>query len=412
MFSAPVLVKHHAKYPHAYYSTDVDDPAARAGQALRRAEYDLWSSLLPDDEADFDVAVYNLRRLTGKGERQIESYINSIRRLRELPVLRELQEVTAWLDLTRLAAVDAALSKTADDKLIAIIDEKLAVYLMPTKPNQFVPTAGQIRRRIYDWLRLLAPTLDVDATPKDPDPPGFSAHHGDDGRSYLGFDASTDVALQVEAAVRARAQEAGCSEGEALRDLVTGAATTRIVLNVYRAHDVEGAPAFVFGAGWLSPEVSDALQGAATQVRDMDDIAGKVSSAYQTPDDIRAYVVGRDGTCRAPGDGRSAAGAQMDHSVDFADGGPTCADNLASLCATHHNMKTDGRMYPVRLPEGEIVWLFEDGTWVHTEPEGPLSRKAKNWVQTVGQRVRNRREHLRAPEKEKVPTDPADAPPF
>lgn len=210
------------------------------------------------------------------------------------------------------------------------------------------------------------------------------------------------MALQIEKAVRARAAEAGCSEGEALRDLVTGVAKVRVILNVYRAHDVENASAYVFGVGWLTPEVSDNLAEAATQVRDMDEAAEKVSPAYRTPDDIRAYVVGRDGTCRGPGHGRSAEHAQMDHAVDFAAGGHTCAANLSSLCPTCHNIKTDGRMFPIILPEGEIVWLLEDGTWVLSEPEGPLSKKAKNWVQTFGQRITQRRTFHRAPEKEEI----------
>lgn len=400
MYAIPDLQDHHTKNSHAYYSTEVDDPVAHLAGDLRRLEYELWASLLPGEDADFAVTVLGIQRLTGKGPRQIDSILSALHRMKELPYVRELQDITHRLDMSRLIAIDLALSKLSDDALIAKIDRKLALYLMPTRANQLLPTSGQIRRRINDWIRLLAPTLDVDKKPEQPEPPAFTAVHAEDGRSYLNLDAATDVALQIEKAVRERAREAGCSEGEALRDLVTGAANVRVVLNVYRAHDVENAPAYVFGVGWLTPQVSDALEDAATHIRDMDAVANKVSPAYRTPDDIRAYVVGRDGTCRGPGHGRSAEGAQMDHAVDFADGGHTCAGNLSSLCPTCHNIKTDGRMYPIIMPEGEIVWLFEDGTWVFTDPEGPLSRKAKNWVQSFGQRIAKRREHHRAPEKE------------
>lgn len=400
MFTAPTLQEHHQKHLHAYFATEVDGRVTHAAAEIRRLEYELWATLLPGDDTDFGVVSRTTQRLTGKGERQIESYFSAVRRLKELPLTRQLQDVTHRLDLTRLVAIDTVLSKIVDEEVIAEIDEKLALYLMPTRANQWFPTSGNIRRRICDWIRILAPRLDVDAEPEKPDPPRFSALHDDNGRSYIHLDTSTDVALVIEKAIRERVKEAGCTEGEALRDLVTGQAKVRIILNVYRAHDVDGAPAYVFGAGWLTPSVSDALAADATQVRDMDAIAGKVSPAYQTPDDIRAYVVGRDGVCRGPGHGKCVEHAQMDHSVDFADGGPTSADNLCGLCAHCHNIKTDGRMYPIRLSEGEIVWLFEDGTWVHDEPEGPLSRKARNWVQTLGQRIRQRRENLRAPEKQ------------
>ncbi|AIT60606.1 HNH endonuclease signature motif containing protein [Corynebacterium doosanense] len=406
MYATPDLQDHHDRYSRAYFSTEVDDPAAQVAADLRRLEYELWASLLPGDDADLAISVLGIQRLTGKGPRQIDNILSAMHRLKELPFVCELQEITHRLDMSRLIAIDLALSKLSDDELIAQIDRKLALYLMPTRANQILPTSGQIRRRICDWIRLYAPKLDVDKKPAAPEPPAFIAVHDENGRSYLNLDAATDVALQIENAVRERAREAGCSEGEALRDLVTGAAKVRIILNVYRAHDVEDAPAYVFGVGWLTPEASDRLADAATQVRDMDEAAEKVSPAYRTPDDIRAYVIGRDGTCRGPGHGRSTEHAQMDHAVDFADGGCTCAANLSSLCPTCHNIKTDGRMFPVIFPGGEIAWLFEDGTWVLVEPEGPLSRKARNWVQTLGQRITQRRAYHRVPEKE----DPSPPP--
>ncbi|AIT61550.1 HNH endonuclease signature motif containing protein [Corynebacterium doosanense] len=411
MYTSPVLTTHHEKHPGAYYATEADHPTAHLAHQIRRSEYQLWTTLLPDEDADYDLAVTAIHRLTGKGRFQIGNALAAVHRLTELPLVREIQDTTHRLDLSRLIAIDKALCLLTDETLLALIDTRLALYLLPTRLNQLLPSAGQITARIRDWIRLLAPTLDVDHTPDPPAPPTFSAHHGDDGRSYLNLDAPTDVALIIEAALRARVAEAGCSEAEALRDLVTGAARVRVVLNLYRAHDVEDAPAYVFGAGWLTPQVSNALADTATQVRDMDKVATKVAAGYQTPEDIRAFVVGRDGTCRGPGDNRSAADAQMDHSVDWAAGGPTCADNLASLCAHCHNIKTDGRMFPVRLPEGEIVWLFEDGTWVHSVPEGPLSAKARNWVQTLGQRITRRREHHHAPDREQE-EGPTEQPEF
>lgn len=399
MYSAPALAEHHDNHPHAYYATEVTDPTADLARDLRRLEYQLFTTLLPHDDTDIDIFIRTTQRLTGKGPRQIDSCLSAVRRLNELPLLREIQDTTHRLDLTRLIAIDTTLAKLTDDALIPALDEKLALYLLPTRANQALPTAGAIRRRLKDWMRMLAPRLDVDAEPAPEDPPRLHVDHDVDGRSQLYLDAATDDALIIEHAIRTHARKTGCTEGEALRQLITQAATVTVTLNVYRAHDVAGAPAFVFGAGWLTPRTGDCLAERASVIRDMDDTATKVSRAYHTPDDIRAFVVGRDGTCRGPGDDSSAEHAQMDHSVDFAAGGPTSADNLCSLCAHCHNVKTDGRMYPIRLPEGEIIWLFEDGTWVHNEPEGPLSRKARNWVQTLGQRITARRDRLKAPLK-------------
>lgn len=60
-------------------------------------------------------------------------------------------------------------------------------------------------------------------------------------------------------------------------------------------------------------------------------------------------------------------------------------------------MKTDGRFYYIPHPEtGDLVFLFEDGTWEITEPSGPLSPKQKHWVQSVSQNIQARRRSSRA----------------
>lgn len=84
--------------------------------------------------------------------------------------------------------------------------------------------------------------------------------------------------------------------------------------------------------------------------------------------------------------------SQMDHRHDFADGGPTSAANLSCLCQHHHNIKTDGRAFYIKDPiSGDIVWLFEDSTWVYDEASGPLAAKNRRWAQTVAQATQRRR---------------------
>lgn len=405
------ITEKQVQYPNAYYSVDVNKPAALLATNIRRQEYELWQTILPDSEDDFALVVAEIRRVTGKGERQVEDAINAHTRIRELPYLRQLQELTFRLDQSRLVAIDAVLSQVDDETLIEEIDRRITLYLIPTNPNQQLPTAGQIRRRMKDLIRLLAPKVDVDAK-KEPRPPNLTISHGEDGKSYIDLDAPTVVALEVEKLIRSRAKEKSLNYAEALLDLLRGTSETKIVLNVYRAWDVEDAPAYAFGAGWLDPDTTEGFVNGAHKVRDMDEVADKVSSAYKTPEDVRTYVVGRDGVCRWPGHSLRADNCQMDHTVDFADGGETTGDNLSSLCGGHHNVKTDGRVHPVQVGDGLLVWLFENGTWVLSEPEGPLSKKARNWVQTVGQRIANRRERDLAPLKPEPETGADDLPDF
>ena len=85
MYATPDLQDHHDRYSRAYFSTEVDDPAAQVAADLRRLEYELWASLLPGDDADLAISVLGIQRLTGKGPRQIDNILSAMHRLKELP---------------------------------------------------------------------------------------------------------------------------------------------------------------------------------------------------------------------------------------------------------------------------------------------------------------------------------------
>ena len=65
------------------------------------------------------------------------------------------------------------------------------------------------------------------------------------------------------------------------------------------------------------------------------------TTTYAAPADLAAHVLARDGTCRAPGCGRPAAGCDLDHTIPFPEGA-TCACNLGPRCRHHHLLKTAG----------------------------------------------------------------------
>lgn len=68
-------------------------------------------------------------------------------------------------------------------------------------------------------------------------------------------------------------------------------------------------------------------------------------TVYAVPRDLRRLVELRDGTCRFPGCRRRAESCDLDHTVAWADGGPTAEHNLAALCRHHHRVKhRDGHL--------------------------------------------------------------------
>jgi len=79
-------------------------------------------------------------------------------------------------------------------------------------------------------------------------------------------------------------------------------------------------------------------------------------NTYQPPNNLRDHVAARDVTCRAPGCDRPAKYCDVDHVVAYNDGGETSDQNLATLCRTHHLLKTHGEWRYTLEPDGSTQW--------------------------------------------------------
>lgn len=108
---------------------------------------------------------------------------------------------------------------------------------------------------------------------------------------------------------------------------------------------------------------------------------------------------------------KPAATSQLDHVIEYDEGGPTTPANLVALCQHHHNIKTDRRVRPIFEPaSGTVVWLFADGSWSSTEPNGPLANSQRKWVRTVADQVaRYRQERREQAQADKIRQEKHDA---
>lgn len=413
--------------PSAYYSVcSVTDPAAVHRHRLVRAEHEMWSAVLPEDLSALDdqstaTLTARLYRSTGYAENYIVNAIHAYATLRELPRLHALQNEMGHLDLYRLRIISDALLKADHDDpaMMAAVDEALTDYLTPKRANQILPNRQALRRKINQILRSLDTTIDTTDHPSDEsdEGPGYGIQTDPGGDSHLHASLDTATAAAVDLRVRAHARATGLTLGEALADLVLGAEGTKVVLNLFKASDEPHAPAYLSGVGYLGPCGEERMMDRVSVTRDIDAHADTEAEGYQTPETIAAYVEGRDGVCRWPGCDRPAVWCQKDHRIDYADGGPTSAGNLLSLCQHHHNEKTARRaFYFIDHGTGLVYWLFADGSWICDEPEGPLAGQSRTWLRTVGQSLANRRRRARQEaqarmrRREETPAD--DEPPF
>ena len=353
--------------PLAYFShSNPDDPVCVAGMFLRRAEYEFWLHNLPALEADSDSEVMKLSVKTAKTARQVAKNVMGVLRLEELPKVKQLQDAQALLDMASLVA----------------IDEKLSRWFVPKRPNQVFPTASQIRRRVRD----IAKVLDDSVAFRDTRKKNRYSILTRGQRAFLELEVDSTVGVVIHELIKETARKHEVSMADAMVLLLTGAVEPevgKVVVHTYKASDVEGAPVFVQGHGWRGEDIP----ASKVVERDLSQVP-KASDSYRPSDFVRKYVEGRDGTCRAGGCDVPAWMCQLDHRINYAEGGPTHPDNLVCLCQRHHNMKTEGRAFYILDPvTGDVVWLLADGSWVTTQATGPLAPSMRRWARTIAEDV-------------------------
>jgi hypothetical protein len=88
---------------------------------------------------------------------------------------------------------------------------------------------------------------------------------------------------------------------------------------------------------------------------------------YKPRQSVIDEVVGLQPTCRFPGCDHSAERCDLDHVIEYANGGTSCACNLEPLCRTHHRLKTHGG-WSARFtspgepfPAGTVEWRSPNG---------------------------------------------------
>ncbi|MFC6146695.1 HNH endonuclease signature motif containing protein [Corynebacterium nasicanis] len=395
-----------------------------------KAEYEMWRSAQPIRDVrsheDWTTLSSVLRSQLGEPKHRQARFLDALDCLDRLPRLRAFVEDSWLLDMEQLSFIERAVCEAPiaiqdDDFFWKALDEDLMERFTPSRPRQLTPTNSTIKATVIGTIRSVEHLAIPDSHPlgnKPVEGPATCENPGelmstlppveeetsslimqDLPGGNVRFDLSVGQAAgtQIADAVMQVANEQNCSQAEALSGLILGNISTQVTTLVYAAKDVEDAPVYHPERGLLSAEAAATLQELVTKTLDMDEAADAATCAYETTDLIRAYLFGRDWTCRWPGCSRKATHCDADHRINHADGGPTTAANMIMLCRHHHNRKTDRQaFYLLDHHTGDVYWLFADGTYVVDAATGPLAPKQKRWVQTFSQRRLRLRERLAA----------------
>ncbi|OCB34365.1 hypothetical protein A5676_02380 [Mycobacterium malmoense] len=176
-------------------------------------------------------------------------------------------------------------------------------------------------------------------------------------------------------ALAASADRLGCRCGRADCAAAQRPATSPVVIHVVAERaSVEGrgsAPGSELGAdGLISAELIAELAGSAKLVAV--GAPARAEPRYTPSAGLADFVRCRDLTCRAPGCDRPAVDCDIDHTIPYAQGGPTHPSNLKVLCRQHHLLKTFWGWRDEQLPDGTLIWRLPDGHTYVTTPGSAL----------------------------------------
>jgi hypothetical protein len=125
-----------------------------------------------------------------------------------------------------------------------------------------------------------------------------------------------------------------------------------------RGHAEAGERCEITGVGPVSVTALMEQAPAAVwhaMVFDGREVLAYASMNRHIPDWLNLCLTVRDPECVVPGCNH-IHGLQIDHTHDFAGGGPTTANNLGRACTFHHAQKTNGGYQLTRDPNGNWHW--------------------------------------------------------
>jgi hypothetical protein len=133
------------------------------------------------------------------------------------------------------------------------------------------------------------------------------------------------------------------------------------------------APASMVDAdGLFTPELVAELATSAKLVPLIHPGDAPPENGYVPSAALADFVRCRDLTCRWPGCDQPAGNCDIDHSIPYAQGGPTHAANLNCKCRTHHLSKTFLGWQEQQLADGTLILTSPTGHTYVTTPGSAL----------------------------------------
>lgn len=342
----------------------------------------------PDGTADVADHLAHMALQFGMTPGFAECYADVGTMLKRFPRLARVLRHRGHMPFSHVRTL-ARCTLTAPDDILVELEEMLLPLILPKRDGQGLKGWRALHNRIQEVIERLAPLarpLDADPEPSDvPDPAAdpdappqeFIDVAQDERVTYITAQLDKARAHELFAVLGAICAAEKCSRAEALTHLVRGTSEVSVTLNVYKSW--ETGDTWVPGTGrWAAGIMSDDWMGMIDGARLCGD---STTGGYAPSEAQKAFIVGRDGTCRFPGCDRPAHRTEGDHVEPFdhddpGAGGATDTENLHCLCKRHHDLKTQKLWDVLRLPDGTEYWTSRStGLVAASVPSGPLAGK-------------------------------------
>lgn len=347
----------------------------------------------PEDAHDRGQRAARERHVT-----HLQPGLDGMASLRVVAPAHELVVVDAALQAAVVGARAVGDARSTDqlraDALVAMSAAALAAGRIGPAPGPSGPTGA------FDLSDRVKITVTVPlsvALPPDLDPTGLTttccgattgamAHAG----AAAGARSTGDVAGGAPAGVGGSEGPGGPAGAGGSGEGPPGAERVEIrapsPMDTY-GDEPDGPVAEIDGVGAVTPEVARALAAGGTWRRIVvDPYSGTVldvgRTTYRPPADLARLVRERDGTCVAPGCTVPARSCQLDHTLSWANGGPTAAWNLGPLCECDHPLKSCGAFAVEQPGPGEFVWTTPSGHRYRRTPDGSVTTLPRKGLET------------------------------
>ncbi|UWX97422.1 HNH endonuclease [Arthrobacter zhaoxinii] len=325
----------------------------KAAEGQTRAQFSakarrLREKKFPETVSKRHLSAFEQRRVTLDREEDGMSCLSAYLRA------AEAQQIYTALS-TAARGEQAGGDSRSTDQLRADI---LAQLLMGSSRGLFTVTSDQVgtRAEAGNTSRTAHTGNGTDRTRQNGGSFGFDGGpENDDGR-----EGSPDTEARADVG-------SGPDEG------IVPRAEIMVLISAETLFGADDQPAELHGYGPISAEEARRLARNAAgwtglaQDPKTGEILG-VGRRRKVPAGLRRWLRARDGTCRFPGCRVSTASSDIDHTTDWARGGPTDHGNLEHLCRRHHRFKTLGYWKACQPAPGVIEWTSPTGRVYKTDP--------------------------------------------